>query len=207
MIIRLNSHAFFQLIFFILILNFLMACGEVSPNIIEINQPIIVKEIEKIPLRAGLYLNQYFRDFRKGSIFLGYSFTKAAEEIANKAFEEVVAIDTRDPDLIPKNIEAIVIPEIEKVYGVNPAEDPNRFGHYGTILVRIKWSIFDMKGRILYMNTFESEAKVRKTFSTPKGFDTRLCEAYTQAIKDNFEKAFISISSTNWWKPRKEKTN
>jgi hypothetical protein len=211
--IRLSCGCFLKIFFLILISTFFTACAA-SPKKVQINEPIIVNQVEKIPLRVGLYLGEYFKTFKKEHrgervIYMGESLWKGAEEVADKVFEKVINVQIGDPKsirFIPERIEALVFPEIDKIWGGYPDEIQKVFAK-GVVLVRIKWSIFDGKGKILYMNTFGSEGKYQKMYGTPEGIATRVCEAYTQAIKDNFAKAYVGISSTNWWQSFKKETN
>ena len=204
---RFHSHRFHRLFFSIVILSFLFSCS--INKKVEINQPIIVKGIEKIPLRAGIYLNQEFRNFVKTNrigdvvIYMGESLSKGAEEIVDKAFREVVILHTKDLGLMPKEVQVLILPEIEKIYGGVQGEIVA--GWKDIVLVRIKWTIMDRNGKILYMNTFASEAEYkRKQFTSGSTRVTWICEAYAKAIENNLQEAFVSITSTRWWHSIKE---
>jgi hypothetical protein len=187
------------------VLSFSVGC-QTPHKKIQITIP--VKEKEKIPLRVGLYLDPKSMNYSKivppdypnlkGIIHMGEALSKGAETVIGSAFKEVVNIYTKDRELIPKGLDALVIPEIEKIYDTVKTRHPEA-------IVSIKWSIQDINGRILYMNTFTGDVKFKfAAFVSP--FE-RLCEAYTKAIEDQFAKAYIGITSTNWWQTAKKETN
>ena len=193
----------------IVILSVLIGCRTAYKKI-EPDLLIPIGQEGKIPLRACLYLNRRLMNFSKGpgpadvayiegKIDMGEALSKGAENVAKKAFIEVVTIYTMGPASIPEGIDVVVIPEIDKIYGGYHGEMISALQAHPEVVVRIKWNIMDANNnlRILYMNTFTGEAKYRRQWA-PTSFP-RLCKAYEKAIKDQFAKAYIGITSTKWW--------
>jgi hypothetical protein len=199
----------YHFVVFFVILNFLIGCRTAYKKI-EPDLLIPIGQQGKIPLRAGLYLDQKLKNFSKGpgateiayiegKIDMGEALSKGAENVVKKSFKEAVTIYTLQIESIPKGIDVVVFPEIDKIYGGYTGEMISPLQAYPEVVVRIKWNIMDVNNdlRILYLNTFTGEAKYRKHYA-PTSFP-RLCEAYEKAIKDQFTKAYIGITSTKWW--------
>jgi hypothetical protein len=200
----------YESVVFIGILILLIGCRTAYKKI-EPNLLISVESKDKIPLRAGLYLDRRLINFSKGpgsaeiayiegKIDMGEALSRGAEVLAKKSFKEVVVVYTMESRSLPKELDVLVFPEIDKIYGGYHAEMISAFQAYPEVVVRIKWNIMDVNNnlRTLYMNTFTGEAKYRRQPAATSF--SRLCEAYTKAIEDQFSKAYIGISSTNWWK-------
>jgi len=209
MIVKFNKLFFSQLMLLIITSIFLSGCQHQKIYKMQANLSISIKEIEKIPFRVGLYIDPELMNYSMrsryipGIIHLGESLSKGAENIVSKAFKETVIIYTKDPELIPKGLDALVIPEIDKIYVFG---EEGGIGSYTTVIVKIKWSIIDKNGKILYINTFTGEEKYRRPTTIFSMFP-RLCEGSTKATEDHFTKAFIGITSTNWWGAIKRETN
>jgi len=191
---------------FFLVINLivLIGCGASHRNI-KINLPLPIKETEKIPLRAGLYLDPKLMNYTKETLgpvsglylHMGKALSEGAENITKKAFKETIVIYTKDLELIPKGLDVIIIPEIERIY-----DDPTRRLPH---LVKIKWTIQDINGKIYYMNAFSGEFKSKRgnTFT----MIDKISEAYEIAIAEQFSKAYIGMTSANWWESIKKSTD
>ena len=211
MIVKFNKLFFSQLMLLIITSIFLSGCQHQKIYKMQTNLSISIKEIEKIPFRVGLYIDPELMNFSmrsryiSGIIYMGEALSKGAENIVSKAFKEAVNIYTKDPELISKGLDVLVlvIPEIDKIYVFG---EEGGLGSYTTVIVKIKWSIKDKNGKILYMNTFTGEEKYRRP-NTIFSMFPRLCEGSTKATEDHFTKAFIGITSTNWWGSFKKDTD
>lgn len=169
---------------------------------VEISLPIPVKEVEKIPLRVALYLDSSLTYYSKGpgggqyTLKMGEAFSKGAEYIGNKAFREVITVETKDPEKIPKGFDALIILEVDRIYGGVPNERSR------LALVKIVWTIQDMNGKLLYRNSFGAEAYMSIPFTSSKASG-----AYAKAIEEQFTKAFVGITSVKWWESIKTETD
>lgn len=192
-------------LWFFLVINliFLIGCAA-SHRDININLSLAIKDTEKIPLRAGLYLDPKMMNYTKetlgpaSALFLhmGKALSEGAENITKKAFKETVIIYTKDSEVIPKGLDVIVIAEIEKIFDEPARRLPN--------LVKIKWTIQDIYGKVYYMNAFTGEAETK--YGTTFSLIDRICEAYRKAIEEQFAKAYMGITSANWWESIKKET-
>jgi hypothetical protein len=150
-------------------------------------------DIDKIPLRAGLYMPKEFKDYTPlvGKIEfhteiyykIGEALSNGANEILNKAFRETVILD-QEENAASKNVDVVVIPEIDSITAKS----------FNFATARIKWTIRDLNKKVLYLNTFVGEGK-GEGFRGP----TIMESAYTHAIEDQFNKAFFGITKNKWW--------
>jgi hypothetical protein len=151
---------------------------------------------DKIPLRAGLYMTKNFKEYMQiigrieyhTDVFgkFGEALSKGAESMTTKAFREVVILDQVDQEA-SKKVNVLITPEIDSIVS-------NYVGPTAT--VKIKWTIKDITGKVLYMNTFVGEGSGK---GTSFRYPTALENAYTRAIEDHFNKAFAGISKNKWW--------
>ena len=187
-------------LWFFLVMNliFLIGC-QASHRNITINLPLSPNDTQKIPLRGGLYLDPKMMNYTKETeavagkliLHMGEALSEGAENIMKRAFQGIVIIYTKDLELIPKGLDVLVIPEIERIH-----DDPTG-GIHIPMLVKIKWTVQDINGKIYYMNAFTGEAKTK--YGTTLTLVDRKCEAYRIAIEEQFSKAYIGITSVNWW--------
>lgn len=195
----------FLCFFLVIDLTFLIGC-QASHRNIKINLPLSIKDTEKIPLRGGLYLDPKMMNYMKETqgptakliLHMGAALSEGAGNIMKKAFKETVVIYTKDKELIPQGLDVLIIPEIERIH------DEPKAGIHIPMLVKIKWTIQDINGKIYYMNAFTGEAKTKygNTFT----LIDRICDAYQIAIEEQFSKAYIGITSANWWESIKKET-
>ena len=202
MTIKCPELLFYKLLMLIFIPALLVGCQ--SQKVYKIQTKLLIpsKEEGKIPLRAGLYLDPKLRNYSSGIIHMGEALSNGAQNIIFSAFKDVVIIYTMDPELIPKGLDALVIAEIDGGYFKETSEGTVNLEW--TIIVKIKWTIQDTNGKTLYLNTFMGESKFRQV---PRwSFFRKRCEAYTKAIEEQFTKAYIGITSANWWESIKKET-
>jgi hypothetical protein len=171
---------------------------------------IPVKKLEKIPLSVALYMDRplsvwvYDPCIDIGSapgsclfeISMGAALSDGAEFVAREAFKDVIIIDSTEAKIISEELEALVIVEVDKIYSNETIK--MTFSHYGTVTVRLKWTIQDPKGKKIYFNTFVGEAKYRRAPTITMG--ERMKEAFSKASEEQFRKAFEGITSARWWK-------
>lgn len=154
----------------------------------------------KIPLKAQLYMEKRFRNFTLSgkkfkNVELGEGLSRGAEEALMEIFNEVAAIKAerplkevfnefakinREADIYKKNQEIIVLPEILDVFWVSSDVEDSQFH------IICKWTIFDIKGRILYVNTIDSVGMKGKT-------------QYAQAAEDLYKKLITQMYASKWW--------
>jgi hypothetical protein len=92
------------------------------------------------------------------------------------------------------------MPEIDKIYEFG---EENIRKKSGTATVRIKWTITDMNRKILYTNIFTGEAIYKKWPLAAHPEENP--EGYARALDDQFTKAYLAITSSNWWESLKNK--
>lgn len=155
-----------------------------------INLSIKSDRTDKIPLRVGLCMDRKFKEYAPLMYNIEYhtnvygkfgeALTKGAESMTNKAFREVVIVDNID-QAASKGVNVVIIPEIDSITIVEaPAS------------VKVKWTIRDVNGKVLYMNTFVGEVKEKDCCRLFKNYCAR-------AIEDHFNKAFDGITKNKWW--------
>jgi hypothetical protein len=183
----------------------LTGCPHPKIHRIQANFSTPNKDTKQIPLRVGLYLDPKLINFIKvpapkysNKIDMGDALGKGAQYIVNKAFREVVSIYTTDPELIPKGLDALIIPEIDDI---QESDEMNVYKKYGTVTVKIKWTIKDVNNKTIYVNTLTGEATYKHWPTVQRE------EGYTRAVEDQFTKAYIALTSTNWWQAVKKETN
>ena len=210
MILNQNRLSLFKIVQLIVAFILLSGCYHPKIHKMQINLLIPDREAEKIHLRVGLYLDPQFTNcivvppwgtnfYRR--IEMGEALSKGSEYILNRSFKEVVTIYTMDAKLIPKGLDALVIPEIDRIY--ENAQDP--FKKHSAVTAKIKWTIIDMNKKVLYKNTFIGEAKYK--FWPLAAHPEEIPAGYTRAVEDQFRKAYIGITTTKWWESLKKETH
>jgi len=156
-------------------------------------------QVAKIPLRAGLYLSESFRQYSYGFhaidqvIYMedrfmkfGESLTKISKDVVGKAFTSHVVIERLDHLTDLKDVDVIVIPEIYYIKAM-------RYSLNSVALVRIKWTIKDVHENIHFVDTFTSDIKENERGD--KGF-FRACSL---AMADQYKKTLVGITKYKWW--------
>ena len=207
MTIKFPELLFYRLLLLILMPALLVGCQ--SQKVYKIQTKLLIpnKEEGKIPLRAGLYLDPKFLNYVKDpginyfyKVDMGEALSKGTQYIVEKAFKEVIVVYTLDIELIPKGLDVLVMPEIDKIYEFG---EENIRKKSGTATVRIKWTITDMNRKILYTNIFTGEAIYKKWPLAAHPEENP--EGYARALDDQFTKAYLAITSSNWWESLKNK--
>jgi hypothetical protein len=124
------------------------------------------------------------------TIHIGEALSKGAQHITNKIFGEVIIIPKKDSESIPKDIDAVVVPEVESIHN-------DIIGVHLTASVQLRWTILDKNGRTLYLNTFRGECIDKRLFGTTY---IRVRENYEKAVEDSLIKAYTGISTGEWWR-------
>jgi hypothetical protein len=181
------------LTFIIISITLLICCDSIAMEF-----PIQSHVIAKIPLRAGLYIDKKFKDipipqcdichtknFSESDLSIKFieALNKGIETMTDKAFREVVIVDQLGP--VPKEVNVLIIPEIDFIgsYHIDGSTAP--------VKIKMKWTIKDINGKVLYMNTFIGEGIRKKEYRY--GFPCYL------AIEDQLNKAFNGITESKWW--------
>jgi len=166
----------------------------------------------KIPLKAWLYMGKRFRNsnfllkhtnIRKQNIEMGEGLSRGAEEALMEIFNEVVVINGEKPlkeifneavinnvkaDTAKKDIAVIVSPEMIDVFWVGSNIDDPQFH------LICKWTIYDTKGKVIYLNTINAVGKDNSSF-----LSTRVQKAMTQAAEGLYKKLITQMYASKWW--------
>ena len=177
------------------ILLILSGCTYTSQITRDLNIP--VQEVKKIPLRVGLYmspnfLNYTYKESRLAEKFvfpLGETFRAGSEKIVKMAFQDVVILSALDEAIIEK-LKIVISPQIQAVDIMFPMWG---WGYLKSTVI-IKWTAIDPTEKIIWVNTFEGESKIKG--KTVKNIRNSL----QVAIEDHFSKAYEGIISSTWWK-------
>ena len=86
--------------------------------------------------------------------------------------------------------EGMESPEIIDIFWVGSTEYDSQFH------LICKWTIFDTKGKALYVNTINAMGKVNNSPSLPS---TRVRKAMTQSAEDLYNKLILQMYSSKWW--------
>lgn len=149
----------------------------------------------RIPLRAGLCMPPNFREFvvpmyrQDYQDFygkFGEALTVGAEGMAKKAFKEVVVLAQAE-EAASQRVDVVVTPAIDYI-GFDYGDS--------TATVKVKWTVADVSGRVLYMNTFIGQGDGK---GTSFRYPTKLKKACTRAIEDHFDKTLVGLSGSRWW--------
>lgn len=155
----------------------------------------------KIPLRAGLYFNQDFRNAKYpmhirqylfGTASTGDALCNSSEKIMRNIFQEILIVDPLEKTSAPatKKYDVIIAPEVVKLdYELESAP----FKYWCIVQTVIKWNIASPEGKEIYVSTIKSdEVKIYKP-------DNReVC--IKQSLENNFQKAQEDIYTNSWWK-------
>jgi hypothetical protein len=153
------------------------------------------EQIGKVPLRAGLCMPSEFREFVVPMYRQDYqtsfgSFGKAlstgAEQVAKRIFRDVVVLGNA-AEAGAQQVDVVVTPTVDRIAFNYDAS---------TATVKVKWTITDVSGKVLYMNTFIGEGDGK---GTSIRYPTKLKHACTRAINDHFDKALVGLSDKRWW--------
>lgn len=162
----------------------------------------------KIPLKAGLYLSQYFRTLKaplqiKKIVFdyisVGDTFCNSSEKIMKNIFQEVIILDPMESpsDSTTKKYDVIVAPELFILE--TDLLGSTRFNYWCLAQTVIKWKIASPEGKDIYISTVKSdEIKIHKG---------EFVECIKLSLKDNFQKAQEDIYMNSWWKKQWWKAN
>lgn len=162
----------------------------------------------KIPLKAQLYMDKRFCNFtfswkKSQKIEIGEGLSRGAEEALMEIFSEVLVVNAEKPlneifnesvainikpGISKKKDEVIIKPEIVDIFWIiSDIEDPQLY-------LICKWTIFDAKGKVLYVNTINAIGRDNSSFRS-----TRERKAVTQAVEDLYKKLLTQMYASKWW--------
>jgi hypothetical protein len=176
----------------------------IIPNAISITS---VEPSMKIPLDAGLYLSQAFRNAKypviwygkhfTQTVFVGDTFYNSSKEIIENIFQNTVMLDSMEgmPDLSSKKYDVVIAPEVVKLVYSTEKGGFGGLDNYCIVQTTIKWNIASPEGKDVYTTTIKGdEVKIRlKKFK-----DNENC--IKRSIESNFQRAQEDIYSSGWWK-------
>jgi hypothetical protein len=179
---------------------------------------IPVPTANKIPIRIGLYkpldvcqheIIKGRRDHRTVYQF-GDAICNGIERILSGIFNEVVALESIDSDVSKYGVKAIVVPEIVLS---NVLLGGTKFQDF-EVLIRIKYTVTDNNKKILWMDTFQGEGRIKqdKSFIYKSGFlpplmiylcitqeKRDMLKGMQLALEDHFRNALVGMLSSRWW--------
>jgi hypothetical protein len=180
----------------------LTSCATNEPVLIPNNIDITSTEFNnKIPLRAGLYLSQQYRNafypIRQIQVFIGTALAGDAlsynsEKIMRNIFQEVIILDSMGniPGLADRKYDVIVSPEIVTLR--SDLGGSTRWTCWCLAQTSIKWNIVSPEGKEIYISTIKSDE-----IKIPKGY---YVDCIQTSLKDLFQKSQEDIYKNNWWK-------
>ncbi|MCL5885099.1 MAG: hypothetical protein M1377_07155 [Deltaproteobacteria bacterium] len=193
---------YFHGIFILFGCVFALASCATGPVIVSPSYKIEVPKgpIEKIPLRAGLYLSPSFqRRVFVGNlvgaphgIAIGGAMTTGAVRTMKTVFRETAVIENDNTATTWKEADVIVSPEILETNYRGFA-----FSHAETF-VMCKWTIAGRDGRTYYVNTITGKGYLDKWPGGPYGRD-KMNEAMVLAIQDHYQKLAVDLLKNKWW--------
>jgi hypothetical protein len=174
-----------------------------SPNVLTIspNYSLNLPIADKIPLRAGIYVSQntmapismwYYHDQPNRlspPVVVVNAMSNAFDTIMDRSFKQVSKLSKSDLTATQENIDVIVIPELTELKYT--FVDIGVLAQRIKVTLKMKWSIKDRNNKILYMNTFSTETIGDKREPIEK--------IHEKAITDNFNQAYLAITSSRWW--------
>ncbi|MBI3354806.1 MAG: hypothetical protein HY034_07975 [Nitrospirae bacterium] len=199
----------YMLAVFLLLFMALSPLTAMTDDSIRLGSLNIMRHAEpKIPLKAWLYMDKRFRNFtfswkKSQKIEIGEGLSRGTEEALMEIFNEVVVINAEKPlkeifnesviinikpDISKKNDEVIIKPEIVDVFWISSDIEDSQ------VYLFCKWTIFDTKGKVLYVNTINAIGKDNSSFRS-----TRERKAMTQAVEDLYKKLLTQMYSSKWW--------
>lgn len=197
-----RGKVYFHCIFIIFSWGFALASCATGPVVVsplyKIERP--KGPIEKIPLRAGLYLSPSFQRRISGGnlvggqhrIAIGGAMTTGAARTMKAVFRETVGIENDNAATTWKVVDVIVSPEILETNLRGFA-----FSHSES-LVMCKWTITGRDGRTYYVNTITGKGYLDKWPGGPYGRD-KMSEAMLLAIQDHYRKLAVDLLKNKWW--------
>lgn len=155
-------------------------------------------EIDRIPIRVGLYMAPEFCHYtvRKEWLLdthvieLGGALCNGTKDTLAAGFREVTILESLAFDPCQEKVNAIVVPEVVKVSIFLPA---TTFQPTNTI-VRVKYTFLDQEGQIMWVDTFQGEAEVEV-----RHFKKDLRRCVQLAVEDLYHKSLQGILSSTWW--------
>ena|SRR2546425_7130217 len=153
--------------------------------------PIVYPQSEKISLKVGLYLSEEFRGalwerppmgWEARKILLGDALTEGAEAASRALFSRLIIM--KDPtNSVEVGIDAILTPRMVSVEQTRPILRWD----VTVITVMLEWSLKDVRGNTIWVDTVRGEGKSR--LDDP---DTRI----RLLIEDLFRNSFQVIRSS-----------
>jgi len=184
------------------ILFCVVSCG----NPIRMNIPEgrlnIAPSTKKIPLKAGLFLSQSYRNTqtpiaigaaKAGEINIGQALSSGTEKMMRDLFHEVIVLNEMgiSNNLKDQNCDVIVTPQVELFELRHVAVFVS--AHWKTQNI-VNWRVLSPDGQEIYQNRIQSvELKI-------PWLDRERPEAFIEIFKDQLQKAQEDLYSNGWWK-------
>jgi hypothetical protein len=155
----------------------------------------------KIPLKAGLYLTNEFKNARYplrggervfGLFSVGDALSSNSENIIRDVFQETVTLGPTEitSASLSQKCDVVITPEVVRLHFEEEPTIPAR----AVVQTIIKWNIVSPAGKEIYSTTIKSDDI---TIYRPRG---KVERTIVQSLKDNFEKAREDIYTSAWWK-------
>jgi hypothetical protein len=168
---------------------------------------------EKIPLRAGLYMtedyknytSEWAREFGKHVFPIGKMLEDGSRKMITVAFRDMVILSSPD-EAAAREADIVIAPEVESAdYDY---ESPSWLESPFSMVI-IKWKASDPEGNVIWANTFEGKGRAQIAQGTRRGGKEVnkygiAIDNFGLAIEDSLRKAYEEISSSGWWKAVKE---
>ena len=173
-------------------------CGGTGTIVVSKDFDIPVPTAAKIPLRAGLrleeaYIGKVFLPVANAApVYMGDALRTGTMTVCANIFRESVVIDSGMP--VPSGIDAIVTPSCELVkYDVVERATAR-------VRTQIRWRVTRPDGRMIYSSTITGEA-VRKLSATIQAstMEREQGELYFLSLQDGFRKAQLQLITSPWW--------
>jgi hypothetical protein len=197
---------------FLLIAVLLMfaGCYKIYLNQMPDAMDMSFQQKEKIPLRAGLYMTEDFKNytsewevaFGKHLFPIGRMLQDGSKRMVAAAFQDMVILSSLD-EAKARKVDVVIAPEVESsefTLGGATMLGPT------ISMVMIKWTASDSEGNIIWADTFEGhgQVKVEKGVKYVKRYGVSRygvpIEYMGLAVEDSFRKAYEEMSSSGWWR-------
>ena len=181
-------------------------CKTTSPNIAPATvEPWHPSVKSKIPLHVGLYLTPQFKQFTfkggKGGIHdpftisIGDTMCSYAESSLKELFLDVSIINDLEQDPKINHVDVIIMPEIIDIDSIVDTWKPD----YWKSNVTCKWSIKNINGIYLYLNTIVGINYYRPKFGFTNNDNDSVKEGVILAIQNHYQRLIDDIIQINWW--------
>lgn len=173
---------------------------------------------DKIPLRAGLYLNSTFKNytqetrtpfvpsFHRVTYYMGDALSQNCERMLKNIFQRVVIVEETD---IAKDVDVLIAPELLGMSYQTKVPEGGTSNAQGVQQLKVRWNIASPDGKTIYTTTVTGEAVYKYRFLgfTVASWEAILKEEMLQLVKAHFSQAQDDIYTNTWWKKQWWKNN